>query len=243
MKQIITLILCLLACSLSFAQKNGRDVLDQIENIPLREKERVSQRESKVVEFGALSHVGYGFNIVQSTDFQPWRGNSGDFFLNIVKLGIFPAQWLGVEFGLDFQTRAVRSKMSAFSIDADRHIKVQEFSTLGGPFDESTSSLSTVGLSAPVLVKGRIGYFELGAGVEFQWNGTGRTSYTYRTGSTSTTVSTGKGLVNSWTWNVMATMSFSRLGIFAKYYPATPQNRLVDSPAFSYWTIGMAFGL
>lgn len=243
MKKILLLWALLGLSVAAYAQKSGRDVLDALENKVLDAKEKPLRKEYKPVEFRPISHIGWGFYLYDSADFTPAKGRSYEFFINILTVGFYPVDWLGLEIGADFGTRNFGSAEQYFLQDADGHVMLADFSTMGLDFKKKNASLFNTRFTFPILLKGRVGYLEASAGVELATNLGASTSYAYTVGRTSTSVSTRGAQMPVFGYSIMATLSFARIGIFAKWYPGSARVLPEGDPSFHYWTLGFSFGL
>ena len=196
MKKLYIIGLMLSLCTAAFAQKSGRDVLDDLEKLEIPKKNVVAVSDNNIFEFKVFSHIGYGFNIARSNDFAPRKGRSGSLFVNLVNINIFPIQWVGLEAGIDIAYNFFTTQENLFMIDNDRNVKVMKFSDLtsltlpGEAIDRNRSKLSYGSMNVPVLLKGRWKHLEMGLGAELVWNWKGGTSYSYRQANTSTGIST-----------------------------------------------------
>ena len=193
--------------------------------------------------FDLFDHLGFGYNAVKSADFKP--AFSCDFFMNMVKAGLFPVQNLGLELGVDFEFNGFSSNESAFMQTSDGTIKAASFPVfdLYGSFDKKRSNFSVFALSAPVLVKGIFDKVEIGVGAVASWNFTGTTSYYLRTEKTDLNYTERKAKVNPFSYGILATVSYDEFGVFFKYYPKSSHLLPEGSVDLSFMTVGIAISL
>jgi hypothetical protein len=192
--------------------------------------------------FDIVDHVGFGYNAVKSADFKP--GFACDLFMNVIKIGLYPVESLGLELGVDVEYNSFSAKESAF-VQHDGIIKASPFPALDafGSFDRKSSYFSVFGLSAPVLVKGIFGKFEIGAGAVASWNITGGTNYYLRTDKSELNYYERKAKVNPFSYGILAMLSYNEFGLFFKYYPKSSHILPEGSVDLSYTTIGLAISL
>ena len=77
------------------------------------ESNRVYTSSSGKAFIELVDHIGYGYHFIQSNDFTPaW---SGEWFLNLVKFGIRPADVLGIDLGIDMAVSNFSSTQNAFT--------------------------------------------------------------------------------------------------------------------------------
>ena len=193
------------------------------------------------VMFDMFSHAGFGYNAVKSADYKP--GFAGEVFLNVLKVGLYPAECLGLELGVDMEFNTFSSKESAFAL-VDNKIHAVDFAALdlGNNFDRKRSDFGVFGLGAPVLVKGIFGKVKLGAGAEAFWNITGSTSAFLRQGNREVTYTERKAKVNPFSYAVVGTLSYNDFGLYVKYYPKSSRLLPEGSVDLSYVTVGFALG-
>lgn len=197
---------------------------------------------SGTVSFDLFSHIGYGFHFVKSNSFNPNSG--GELFVNVLKFGVYPAQWLGMELGVDMAFNNFNSKREAFYLDNARKIQVKDFSEIeAGTLDKHRGGFNVFSLNAPLLVKGIIGDVQVGVGAVASWNAAADTYYYFRKDNRRTEVSETKAEVNPFTYGFIATVSYDGLGLFFKYYPKSSRLLPEGGVDLSYMTLGISIGL
>ena len=188
--------------------------------------------------FDMFGHLGFGYHITKSNDFKPsW---CDEFFVNILKFGLFPTENFGFELGVDLQVNDFNSREKAF-VQHDRIIKAVDFSTL--EVDRKRSDFTVVSLGAPVLVKAKFEKVEFGAGAVASWNFAGSTSYWAQKGNRNITVNETKAKVNPFSYGIVATASYGAFGVYFKYYPKSSRILPEGSVDVSYSTVGIVLGL
>ena len=190
-----------------------------------------------VVRFEALSHIGYGYHFVKSPDFQSRM--SDEYFLNIVSLGIYPADVFSIELGLDASISDFGSRTHAFMQSEDRLVRSKEFSLLEqGTLDRHYGSFAVLSLNAPLLLKLHAGGFWIGGGAVGSLNIWGRTYYAYRQHYREVAVTERRAKVNTFTYGLIATLGFDSFGLYFKDYPRTSRLLPDGSVDVSYMTVG-----
>lgn len=192
--------------------------------------------------FDVLGHIGYGYHITKSRDFNP--GWCDEFILNLVKFGLFPTEHLGLELGADLQVNDFNSREKAF-VQHDGFIHVGDFSELdmAATVDRKRSDFTVVGLGAPVQVKVKFEKVAFGIGAVASWNFAGATSYWYEKGNRSVSVNETQAKVNSFSYAVLATASCGAFGLYFKYYPQYSRILPEGSVDVSFVTVGISLGL
>jgi hypothetical protein len=192
------------------------------------------------VSFDMFSHIGYGYHFVSSSDFKSnW---SGEFFFNILKVEVRPAEVLGLSLGLDARFNNFNSKNTAFALgNGDNLIKAFDFGGLvDGSFDKSRGGFNVFSLDTPFLVKGIFGNFELGVGAFAAFNLAGNTYYSFRQANRRTEVSETKAKLNTFNYGLLATFSYDDIGVYFRYYPKSSRLLPDGSVDLSYMTLGIA---
>ena len=192
------------------------------------------------VSFDMFSHIGYGYHFVSSSDFKSnW---SGEFFFNILKVEVRPAEVLGLSLGLDARFNNFNSKNTVFALgNGDNLIKAFDFGGLvDGSFDKSRGGFNVFSLDTPFLVKGIFGNFELGVGAFAAFNLAGNTYYSFRQANRRTEVSETKAKLNTFNYGLLATFSYDDIGVYFRYYPKSSRLLPDGSVDLSYMTLGIA---
>ena len=193
--------------------------------------------------FDIIGHFGAGYHFVESNDFKPFRPS--EFFVNMVKFGVYPIENLGLELGVDLQFNTFPSKETAFGVQGDGLIKPVSFSTLGlgDSFDRTRGSFSVFGLGAPVLVKGFFNDIRIGVGPVFSWNITGDTNVYLSKDNRDLTYHESDAKVNPFSYGLMAVLGYKVFDVYFKYYPKSVRILPEGSIDMSYMTLGIALGL
>ena len=192
--------------------------------------------------FDIIGHFGAGYHFVKTDDFQPY--GSSEFFMNIVKFGVYPVNHLGLELGADLQFNTFPSQETAFA-QVDGLIKPVPFSTLGfgDSFDSKRGSFSVFGFGVPVLVKGIFDGFQVGVGGVASFNVSGDTYATLRKDKRELSYHESGAKVNPFSYGLMATLSYDGFCVYFKYYPKSTRILPEGSIDMSYSTLGIALGL
>lgn len=240
MKKTLTVI-ALLAMSLgAFAQNTGKDILKELEEKPLEEKAKKAkpEKEFKVFQMQALARLGYGWHLIDATEFQTGfhKGNA-EFFMNITEADFSPAKWLTLSVGMDVKWSHFTPKPEyGFSMVAD------DLALGAAPagIDNNQSALSTAAFTFPVGVTLRFGRFaSVSAGAEAVVNlpKNSRINDSYAIGSSKYQVKTPAGpAIPGFAWNAFGRVTFGGLfGLYARYYP----RQIIPDVPFGCTTVGI----
>lgn len=186
--------------------------------------------------FNLLSYMGYGYHFVQTDEFTP--AASGEVFLNVLQLGVFPTEHLGIELGADLAYNYFRSKKNMFFLDDKRKVRVTSLPAFEGGVENFRSNIDCGSVNFPLLVKGIFGKFQLGAGAEGRLNFAGSTTYWYNSDNRYYTVEDTKAQLNRFNYDILATVSYDDIGLYFKYYPKGSRLLPDGSVNFSWMTLG-----
>ena len=231
MKKALILICALVAMPMFYANVSAQDDEDRL-IIASSSNGNVS------LEFG--THMGWGYNIVKTNDFKP--SGSGEFFINILKLNIYPVDFLGVELGIDYKTIDFMSREDAFYAESDKIAKVMPYSQkYPGELTKNFSRLRTNTFSAPLMIKIAADKFKIGAGIEGNLNLTGRIKDKYfKDGKKVKNID--KGIkFNRYSYNFVGGIAYDGTGLYVKYYPKSSKLMPEGGPDVSFTTIGVIF--
>ncbi|MBQ7072299.1 MAG: hypothetical protein IJM89_02895 [Bacteroidales bacterium] len=190
----------------------------------------------------ASAHVGYGFHSMKSSIFQPAR--STEFFLNVLRLGVYPNEFLAVELNTDIEYNSFKASDIVFYLqDGILQLPMDDPSYGSGKVSRSTSSFNYFCVNFPVLAKFKAGKVAFGAGAEASFNFGGSTWYRFKSGSRTTTVRETGARLNLFTYGFIGVFSYDSLALFVKWYPKS--SKIVPGGAidFNHMTFGIAFGL
>ena len=222
MKQILALLTAVLLAVPAFAQDDNTIV---------------SSRDGKV-SLETFSHFGWGYHFVKSDDFK--RAGSGQAFINFLNLDIRPAEVFGLGLGVDFKFDYFASKKDSFYLDGDKKIQAMPFAE---GYDKTRSEINLFSLSFPLLAKVYFGDWHVSLGAEADLNLWGHTYNYTKLDNVKTRVTERKAKVNTFSYGLVAAIQHNDFGIFCKYYPKSSKFLADGSVNFSYWTLGVAFGL
>ena len=198
-------------------------------------------KDGKVVFYGS-THMGYGFHVMKSSDFLPAR--SKEFFLNLVKLGIYPADFLGIELGVDAEHNSFKSNNTFFFTDGSDTVRQEAIeNVVPGKVTKPISAFNYLTLNFPLLVKLRFGDLQIGGGAEAGFNFAGRTWYRYNTERRTVGVRDKGARINSFTYGFIGMVSYQGIAFFVKWYPGSSGILPAGSPDLDHMTFGIAFGL
>lgn len=205
-----------------------------------RDGEPIAASSNGKVTFDMATHIGYGYNITKSSDFTPaWGGN---FFFNILKVGLYPVEDLSLELGLDFDMKYFSSKTYMFTLDEDRKVHAGLFPETDQTLKKTRGGLDVFSLNAPLHLKYNIGHIRLGIGAEATYNFAGDTFYRYRHDNVRSRVTETKAAINRFTYGFFATLGVNDGCFFFKYYPKISPLLPDGSVDLSFMTVGVAFG-
>ena len=200
----------------------------------------VYRSSNDVVRFELVSNFGYGYHILNSTDF---RSNMSDeIFINVATFGLYPVEAVGIELGLDVYFSDFSSRSHAFQLNQDRRVQAMDFSQLvSGTLDRHYGSFDVFSLNVPLLLKFRAGSFWVGGGAVGSLNLAGSTHYFYRMDNRRVEVTERKAQINTLTYGLAATLGYKGLGLYFKYYPKTSRLLPEGSVDMNYMTLGVVF--
>ena len=187
-----------------------------------------------------LGHIGYGYHFINSNDFTPaW---SGEFFMNILQFGLRPADVFGIDLNIDFLWNNFDSKDKAF-VQENQIVKPADYDVYThGAAENKHSGLNVFSLSAPLMVKGIFGNFQLGAGAFATWNISGETFCRYRQNNVRAQYEEVKAKVNPFTYGFLASVSYKEFGVYFRYNPNASRLLPEGSVDLSYSTLGIVLG-
>ena len=191
-----------------------------------------------VVSLETVSHMGWGYHFVKSDDFK--RAGSGQFFINLLNLGIRPAEAFGIGLGADFKFDYIGSRKDSFKLDADKKVQALPFPDT---YDKTRSEINVTSLSFPLLAKVYFGDWHVSLGAEADLNLWGHTYNFTKEANVRTRVTERKAKLETFSYGLIAAIQHNDFGIFCKYYPKSSKILPDGSVDFSYWTLGVAFGL
>jgi hypothetical protein len=206
-----------------------------------RDRAIVLASSNDKLQVETLSRIGYGFHFVKSSEFKP--SAAGEFFFNFVQLDVFPTEFLEIQFGLDCEFNHYTSKSSYFFLDSDRKVQVTDFQELDKANSRFRGGVRTFNINAPLMVKGIFGFFQVGVGIEGSLNLAGKAYYNHRVGNTRDTHSEAKAALNLFSFGLVAGATYDDFGFYVKFYPKPSRVLAPGSVDFSYWTLGVTFGL
>ena len=198
--------------------------------------------DSGVVSLDAASHIGFGYNLLKSDDFT--SSGSGEFFVNILNLKIYPTDVFGVEIGVDYKTMDFESKEQAFYLDGDKKIQVKPFNEVyPGNFTKTRSRFRSNTFSVPVLFKLVAGTTSIGLGVEGNMNLNGRVKGKYFDGDKKVKDIKKGAQFTKYDYNFLATLDFDGTGVYFRYYPKSSQILPEGSVNVGFMAVGVIFDM
>ena len=227
MKKLVMLALAALVAFPVFAQEDEEDT-------------RVYTSPNGKVFVDIIGHLGYGYHFVNSNDFTPaW---SGEFFMNILQLGLRPADVFGIDLDIDFLWNNFDSKDKAF-VQENQIVKTADYDYYThGAAENKHSGLDVFSLNAPLVLKGIFGDFQLGAGAFATWNISGETFCRYRQNNVRAQYEEVKAKVNPFTYGFIASVSYKEFGLYFRYNPKSSRLLPEGSVDLGYSTLGIVLG-
>ena len=188
----------------------------------------------------AFSHLGFGYNIVKTTDFEP--SASEEFFVNILSLNLNAADFIGLEIGVDYKTVDFRSKEDAFYLDANKLIQAKPFKDkYPQNYTKNFSRFRTNTFSAPVTLNFYAGPFKIAAGAEANYNLPGRVKDKFFVdGEKNKNIEKGAKF-NSFNYNFLGYLSYDDTGIYVRYYPKNSRLMPEGGVDVSFFTVGVIY--
>ena len=233
MKKALILICALIAMPMFYANVSAQDDEDRL-IIASSSNGNVS------LEFG--THMGWGYNIVKTNDFKP--SGSGEFFVNILNLKIFPVNGFGIEVGVDYKTMDFDSKEDAFYLDGDKKIQVKSAKeAYPAGITKFRSLFRSNTFSAPVMLKFEAGTTSIGLGVEGNMNLTGRVKNKYFDGDQKIKDIKKGAQFTKYNYNFLATLSFDGTGVYFRYYPKSVSILPEGSLDVGFMALGVIFDM
>lgn len=198
--------------------------------------------DSGVVSLDAASHIGFGYNLLKSNDFT--SSFSGEFFVNILNLKVYPTSGFGIEVGIDYKTMGFDSKEDAFFLDNDKKIQVGKISdVISGTPDKFRSRFRSNTFSVPVMLKFEAGTTSIGLGVEGDMNLGGRVKNKYFENDKKVKDIKKGAQFAKYNYNFLATLSFDGTGVYFRYYPKSSPLLPEGSVNVGFMALGVIFDM
>jgi len=233
MKKTLLIISVLVALPLFSSQALAQDEDTSLE---------IVSSDSGAVSLDALSHIGFGYNLLKSDDFDCYA--SGEFFVNILDLKVYPSPGFGIEIGLDYKTMDFNSKVEAFYLDAEKKIQVKPFGDVySGDFTKARSRFRSNTFSAPVTLNFVAGTTKIGLGVEGNLNLDGRVKNKYFDGDKKIKDIKKGAQFTKYNYNFLASISFDGTGIYFRYYPKSLSILPEGSVDVGFMALGVIFDM
>lgn len=219
--------------------KKSLKILSVLAALPLFS---INSSAQDVVSLDPVSHIGYGYNIVKTSDFNP--SASDEFFVNILTLKLNPVDFLGLDIGVDYKTVDFRSRDDAFYLDANKIIHAMPFKEkYNENYTKNFSRFRTNTFSAPVTLNFYAGEFAVGLGAEANFNLTGRVKDKFFVDGKKQKYIEKGAQFNKFNYNFLAYISYADTGIYFRYYPKNSRLMPEGGVDVSYMTVGVVFGM
>lgn len=229
MKRILILALAALIPAAVFAQSYDEDA--------------VYSSENGAFTFDILGDIGYGEHLVWTDSYD--NSTAGEFFLNVLKLKLYPVDNFGIEIRANWKLDHFASKKNVFELDADKKVQVYDFAEkFGTAIKRPRSWMHVNSFTLPVLLKIGGDAFSIGLGAEGSYNYRGTAVYKFKGEDKRHKEKTVGMAINPFTYNFLATITFDGTTIYGKYYPKSSPV-LVDGSGveMGYFTIGVSYEL
>ena len=202
----------------------------------------IASSASGVVSLDAASHIGFGYNLLKSNDFNV--SSSEEFFVNILNLKVYPTTGFGIEVGFDYKTMGFDSKENAFFLDNDKKIQAGKVAdVISGNPEKFRSRFRSNTFSVPVMLKFEAGTTSIGLGVEGDMNLNGRVKSKYfEDGKKVKDIKKGAQFTK-YNYNFLATLSFDGTGVYFRYYPKSSQLLPEGSVNVGFMAVGVIFDM
>lgn len=198
--------------------------------------------KSGIFELDAISHTGFGYNLLKSEAFE--CSESGEFFINILNMRIFPVNGIGIELGIDYKTMDFNSKEYAFYLDGDKKIQAGKTADLyPGDLKKFRSRFRSNTFCAPIMLKFEAGTTSLGLGVEGNMNLAGRVKNKYFQNDKKVKDIKKGAQFTRYNYNFLATLSFDGTGVYFRYYPKSVQILPEGSIKANFMAVGVIFDM
>ena len=199
-----------------------------------------TKASAQMTSMEVLSHMGFGYNIVKTTDFEP--SASEEFFINILNLDLRPTDFLGFEIGVDYKTVDFRSKEDAFYLDNNNVIHAMPYKAkYDVNYTKNFSRFRTNTFSAPVTLNLYAGPVTIGGGAEANFNLPGRVKDKFFVdGKKNKNIEKGAQF-NKFNYNFLGYISYEDTGIYVRYYPKNSRLMPEGGVDVSFLTIGVIY--
>ena len=198
-----------------------------------------TKASAQIASMEVIDHMGFGYNIVKTNDFE--TSTSGEFFVNIATLKLYPIESIGLEIGVDYKTLDFNSKEDAFYLNSDKIIHAMPFTAKHPGVDNSKKNFSrfrTNTFSAPVTLNFVAGDFRIGGGAEANYNLPGRVKDKFFIdGKKNKQIDKGAQF-NKFNYNFLVYLSYDGSGVYFKYYPKNSRLMPDAGVDVSFMTIG-----
>ena len=236
MKKLLFSTVAILAALSALAQ-SGNTVLKELED---RDGVVTISSSDGIVDFNILSHVGYGINIMSSDIFD--KSVSEEFMLNIAQVSINPTEHFCLELNADLNVMEFGSSTTAFVQNGDHKVIAGSYSAFGDVFDKTRSTIRVFSASFPVLLKAKLEGLRLGAGAEAFIPFAGRNTNLLEVDNRKISVLDRKAATGNFNYAFIATVSYSDMGIYFKYFPKGSAFLAEGSVPLDFFTVGIALG-
>lgn len=223
---------------LNASAQDGKSIFRADENAKLT----VATAGDGLFNLNLLSHIGYGWHFTKSPDFTPNSAGNGEFFFNVLEFELRPWDFMGMNLGVDMEFNHFHSDSHAFQQNSENFIKAVPFTDLVENATKQKSGIFNFGLNFPLVIKGYFSRLSLGLGAELSLYLTGDNHYSFVTGNKKTAITETSPQFKTLGYGLIASVSYSGLGLYFKYYPSRPNILPSESISLSYWTMGISFG-
>lgn len=230
-----------LTSSAAFAQNDAnRDRLDNIEKMDVQAK-RHRYHDTDFRKAGAEMYpeVGAGVHFVSSNDFRSRALGSGQVYVHILDAYVRPVSWMSLHVGGGIGVDRFMTRTSAFLLDDNGNILVRDLVDTEKNAKKFRSSISEGTIMLPASLRFHAGYATIRLGAEALYAFGPNVRYDHYTEDLRQLTDNKGARITPWSYDFVASLTFSGLGLYVKYQPASARRFPEPGPAFSTWTVGL----
>lgn len=233
-----------LVASTAAAQNDAnRDRLSEIEKMTVREKKhKPHPTEFRKAGLNVLSEIGWGARLVDSDDFRSEGVGSRQWYLHILDAYVRPVSWMSFHVAGGIASDRFQTRSSAFSLDGDGNILVNDLDEAGKNARKFRSSISETTVLIPATLQFHAGHATLRFGAEALYSFKPKVRNLLVTEDATRSTEVKGARITPWSYDFLASCSFGGLGVFVKYQPASSRRFPVPGPTLSCWTVGVHLG-
>ena len=227
--------------SAAFAQTDAnRDRLDSIEKMDVQAKRhRYHDPEFKKAGLELYPEIGLGTHFVTSDDFRSQPFGSGQVYWQLLDAYVRPVSWMSLHVGGGIGMDRFQTRTSVFSLDGEGNILVSGLNETEKNAKKFRSSITEGTLQFPASLRFHAGYATIRLGAEALYAFGPKVRYDYSTEDIRQLTEKKGARITPWSYDFLASLTFSGLGLYVKYQPASFRRFPEPGPTFSTWTVGL----